>query len=298
MDIFKASKINDIIRIEEILLSDNSIINDLDDNGLTALHIAATFNNLETTILLLKYGALLNIQDYENGWTPLHRAFYFNHFKLASLLILAGAQLEDHETSEDYKTNVLPRKERWREIKNIINWKKGIDHDGNSPLDLLSCLLSKYLTDAKENLTLNSTNVLSFGKADFILGVPLPKSTFDVFKPKCVQDLLNETIIEIAANKYHTIALTKDGEIFSWGHGRSGRLGHNSELSAPLPVLVKGLNDIKFVKIAAGLNHTLALTENGLVYSWYILLLYTLLILLLLLLLYNIGEAIGLVSLV
>ena len=275
MDLFKASQINDVIRIEEILTpvnekDDNIItINDRDDNGLTALHIAATFGHIETTLLLLKYGASLNLHDTENGWTPLHRAFYFHHFKLASLLILAGAQLEDHEKPEDYKTNVLPRKERCRELKNINNWKQGIDHDGNSPLDLLSCLLSKFLSDAKENLELNSTSLQSFGKADFMLGVPLPKSTFDVFKPKCVQDLLNETIIDVAANKYHTVALTKDGEIFTWGHGRSGRLGHNSEASAPSPVLVKGLNGIKIVKIAAGFNHTLALTENGLVYSWY-----------------------------
>ena len=82
-------------------------------------------------------------------------------------MILAGAQLAEYETPQDYKTNVLPRKERWREIKSINNWKQGIDHDGNSPLDLLSCSLSKHLADTKSNL--ECTNILSFGKAVMVL---------------------------------------------------------------------------------------------------------------------------------
>jgi len=268
MDLFKAAKANDFTRIDEILTSDinSNIINDRDDNGLTALHIAVTYGHIEATIKLIKHNALLNLADYENGWTPLHRSFYFNHFKLSCILILAGAQLAEHETPQDYKTNVLPRKERWREIKAIDNWKQGIDHDGNSPLDLLSSSLSKHLAEAKENL--QCTNILSFGKADFILGVPLPKASSDIFKPKCVQDLLNETVVEIATNKYHSIALTTLGEIFTWGHGRSGRLGHGDEVSVPSPLALRGLNGIKFVTVAAGLNHTLALTEQGAVFSW------------------------------
>ena len=268
MDLFKAAKANDFIRIDEILTSDinSNIINDRDDNGLTALHIAVTYGHIEATIKLIKHNALLNLADYENGWTPLHRSFYFNHFKLSCILILAGAQLAEHETPQDYKTNVLPRKERWREIKAIDNWKQGIDHDGNSPLDLLSSSLSKHLAEAKENL--ECTNILSFGKADFILGVPLPKASSDIFKPKCVQDLLNETVVEIATNKYHSIALTTLGEIFTWGHGRSGRLGHGDEVSVPSPLALRGLNGVKFVTIAAGLNHTLALTADGAVFSW------------------------------
>jgi alpha-tubulin suppressor-like RCC1 family protein len=69
---------------------------------------------------------------------------------------------------------------------------------------------------------LDCTSVLSFGKADFTLGVPLPNSVADV-RPRLIETLTCESIIQLVASRYHSLALTKEGEVYSWGHGRAGR---------------------------------------------------------------------------
>jgi hypothetical protein len=43
-------------------------------------------------------------------------------------------------------------------------------------------------------------------------------------------DLLNaKQVVEVSAGKFHSLARTKSGLVLSWGHGRSGRLGHGDE---------------------------------------------------------------------
>ncbi len=64
------------------------------------------------------------------------------------------------------------------------------------------------------------------------------------------------------------MALTQDGRVFSWGHGKAGRLGHGSEDTHAEPSLIQSLAHLKMVQVAAGENHSLAVTDSGVVYSW------------------------------
>lgn len=78
-------------------------------------------------------------------------------------------------------------------------------------------------------------------------------------------------IIQIAAGKYHSMALNQNGEVFTWG--APGALGHpkaqwwhlNQE-ACPQPMKIKSLSNVK--AIASGDLHCVALTENGEVFSW------------------------------
>ncbi|KAK6161879.1 hypothetical protein DH2020_001720 [Rehmannia glutinosa] len=76
-------------------------------------------------------------------------------------------------------------------------------------------------------------------------------------------------IISIAAGEAHTLALTGDGKVYSWGRGTFGRLGTDSEEDRHLPVRVSffGSDDgredeLKIVGIAAGAYHSLALADG------------------------------------
>ncbi|KAK6161889.1 hypothetical protein DH2020_001730 [Rehmannia glutinosa] len=76
-------------------------------------------------------------------------------------------------------------------------------------------------------------------------------------------------IISIAAGEAHTLALTGDGKVYSWGRGTFGRLGTGSEEDRHLPVRVSffGSDDeredeLKIVGIAAGAYHSLALADS------------------------------------
>ncbi|KAL0318384.1 UNVERIFIED_CONTAM: putative E3 ubiquitin-protein ligase HERC2 [Sesamum angustifolium] len=80
---------------------------------------------------------------------------------------------------------------------------------------------------------------------------------------------LSRKIISIAAGEAHTLALTADGKVYSWGRGTFGRLGTGSEEDRHFPVRVSffGSDDeredkLKIVGIAAGAYHSLALADS------------------------------------
>ena len=43
--------------------------------------------------------------------------------------------------------------------------------------------------------------------------------------PVRLDALRKELVVQIAAAKFHSAAVTKDGRLFTWGFGRGGRLG-------------------------------------------------------------------------
>lgn len=43
--------------------------------------------------------------------------------------------------------------------------------------------------------------------------------------PVRLDGLRKELVVQIAAAKFHSAAVTKDGRVFTWGFGRGGRLG-------------------------------------------------------------------------
>lgn len=92
--------------------------------------------------------------------------------------------------------------------------------------------------------------------------------------PTRVEAFAGERIVAVSAAKFHSVALTDSGAVYTWGFGRSGRLGHGDSLihsgvgAAILPRAVAGLGGVRVVAVAAGKHHTLAAADAGDVYSW------------------------------
>ncbi|XP_041662616.1 stress-associated endoplasmic reticulum protein 2 isoform X2 [Cheilinus undulatus] len=61
---------------------------------------------------------------------------------------------------------------------------------------------------------------------------------------------------------------TLETEVWSWGRGSEGQLGHGDQLARLQPLCVKSLTGEEVIKVAAGSHHSLALTANCQVYSW------------------------------
>ncbi len=80
-----------------------------------------------------------------------------------------------------------------------------------------------------------------------------------------------QRIVAVVAGEYHSLALSASGTVFSWGLNFDGQLGDGSGLDSSLPVALNRTNLFAgkaVIAIAAGLGHSLALTEDGVVYAW------------------------------
>jgi len=80
-------------------------------------------------------------------------------------------------------------------------------------------------------------------------------------------------IIAISAGNNHSLALKSDGTVWAWGYNGYGQLGNSTTNSSSTPVQVKssllGISNLTGITaISAGASYSLALKNDGTVWSW------------------------------
>ncbi|XP_047141184.2 probable E3 ubiquitin-protein ligase HERC1 isoform X1 [Hydra vulgaris] len=85
-------------------------------------------------------------------------------------------------------------------------------------------------------------------------------------------NLFNQNIDQISSSKgsdSHTLALTKNGVVYSWGDGEFGKLGHGNVATQKLPKVIRGVFKNQIITfISAGSRHSAAITKDGDLYTW------------------------------
>ncbi|XP_008778209.1 uncharacterized protein LOC103698035 [Phoenix dactylifera] len=223
-----------------LLKKNGGNINSRNAFGLTPLHIATWRNHVPILKRLLAAGADPDARDGESGWSSLHRALHFGHLAAASALLQFGASL----TLEDSKCR--------------------------TPVDLLSGPVSQVVGNALDSA---ATEVFSWGSGtNYQLGT----GNAHIQKLPCKVDALQGSYIKIiAASKFHSVAVGSNGELYTWGFGRGGRLGHpdfdihsgQAAVITPRQVTL-GLGSRQVKSIAAAKHHTVIATESGEVFTW------------------------------
>ena len=78
--------------------------------------------------------------------------------------------------------------------------------------------------------------------------------------PTRVEGKLSKSFVEeIACGAYHVAVLTARTEVYTWGKGANGRLGHGDTDDRNSPTLVEALRDKQVKSIACGTNFTAAI---------------------------------------
>jgi alpha-tubulin suppressor-like RCC1 family protein len=82
--------------------------------------------------------------------------------------------------------------------------------------------------------------------------------------PTLVEELFGMHVVGISAGVLHSTAITKDGDLFSWGKGWYGQLGqgHSRDTRVPKKVWIPETVDDHVIMAAAGMQHTLILTRD------------------------------------
>ncbi|CAB1456191.1 unnamed protein product [Pleuronectes platessa] len=112
-----------------------------------------------------------------------------------------------------------------------------------------------------------SGDVFSWGAAENAkLGMLLDLKKTHI-RPSQVHIPMRVPVIHVACGNVHSLALTKGGDVFSWGSNTHGQLGLGKEVALQhMPFRVVALSGVPVTQIAAGASHTLFLTLAGLVY--------------------------------
>lgn len=203
--------------------------------SMTALLRRAVWqNDLETVESLLERNPSHVLKaDDESGWTVLHSALYFGHLRIAARLWSKGSSLDV------------------------------LDVNDRSPLELISKELPSRCT--------LRTDVFSWGSGtNFQLGTG---NNGTQLTPRRIESLTNHKIVDLAASKFHSMALSEKGQVYTWGWASNGRLGHSesqfrSNHAQIFPRIVNKLIDLPIVAIAAAKHHSIAVTATGVVFSW------------------------------
>ncbi|XP_022862486.1 PH, RCC1 and FYVE domains-containing protein 1-like isoform X1 [Olea europaea var. sylvestris] len=91
----------------------------------------------------------------------------------------------------------------------------------------------------------------------------------DVLHPKLIDALSNTNIELVACGEYHTCAVTLSGDLYTWGDGHCGLLGHGNEVSHWVPKRVNGpLEGIHVSSISCGPWHTAVVTSAGQLFTF------------------------------
>ena len=80
----------------------------------------------------------------------------------------------------------------------------------------------------------------------------------------------NTTWTQVACGLFHTAAVSSDGEVFTWGYGYYGQLGHGDRKDRTVPTKVEIPGGEAIVKVACGDEHTAAVTATGKCFTWYV----------------------------
>lgn len=128
--------------------------------------------------------------------------------------------------------------------------------------------------------------VYSFGGGSFgqlglgaVSKMPLDSDSYPFMPtPTRIESLNGIDIVDISCGDSHTMAIDKEGKLYSWGAAACGQLGIDNLATLPKdgegnpyeadPKLVTFFENMKVIQVSCGESHTLVLIEGGIVFSF------------------------------
>ena len=109
--------------------------------------------------------------------------------------------------------------------------------------------------------------IFTFGCAlDGLTGHGTISSTIDV--PRALFDLTSKKVMSVSVGYFHSACITYIGEVYTWGDGCDGKLGHGDKFSHRTPKCVDALSVLGVKLISCGRKHTAVCTKDGSVYTF------------------------------
>ncbi|CAH0559582.1 unnamed protein product [Brassicogethes aeneus] len=87
--------------------------------------------------------------------------------------------------------------------------------------------------------------------------------------PRIIKSLAKHVVLQIACGQRHSVALSNNGDILTWGANNFGQLGQGAiSPLVTIPTAVATLQGVPISFITCGGNHTLVISKSGAVFGW------------------------------
>lgn len=134
-----------------------------------------------------------------------------------------------------------------------------------SPIQVPSLTnITRIAAGGKHSLAMRADGVLFAWGSNQYGQLGIDSSDLNSLVP--VSAVIPGPVTEIAAGTEHSVALTDDGTVWTWGRNSVAQLGDGSLIDRRRPVALSGLEPV--VAVAAGEEHSLAVDQQGTVYGW------------------------------
>jgi len=86
--------------------------------------------------------------------------------------------------------------------------------------------------------------------------------------PRLVEGLRSVHVHRVVCGGHHSCAVSESGEVYTWGCGRDGQLGHGDTKDVYTPKPVRALQSKLIRNVSCAEHHVAAVSESGVLYTW------------------------------
>ncbi|XP_015425777.1 PREDICTED: inhibitor of Bruton tyrosine kinase isoform X4 [Myotis davidii] len=255
-----------------------------DDFGRNALHLVSSCGKKGVLEWLIEKGVDLLVKDKESGWTALHRSIFYGHIDCVWSLLKHGVSLYTQD-KEGLSALDLIMKDRPNHVvfKNTdptdvytwgdnTNFTLGHGSQNSKHHPELVDLFSRSGVYIKQVVLCKFHSVFLSQKGQVYTCGHGPGGRLGhgdeqtCLVPRLVEGLSGHNCSQVAAAEDHTIVLTEDGCIYTFGRNTFRQLGIIPPLSScnvPRQMQAKYLKGRTIIGVAAGRFHTVLWTKEA-----------------------------------
>eukprot|EP00927_Polykrikos_kofoidii_P007640 TRINITY_DN13142_c1_g1_i2.p1 TRINITY_DN13142_c1_g1~~TRINITY_DN13142_c1_g1_i2.p1 ORF type:complete len:734 (+),score=98.06 TRINITY_DN13142_c1_g1_i2:225-2426(+) len=117
--------------------------------------------------------------------------------------------------------------------------------------------------------TSTKAGVVVWGSSDHgQLGIGSLTAEDRALPPRLVEGLRSVHVRHVVCSGHYSVAVSESGEVYTWGCGKDGQLGHGDAKDVYAPKAVRSLQSKLIRSVSCAEHHIAAVSENGVLYTW------------------------------
>jgi len=87
-------------------------------------------------------------------------------------------------------------------------------------------------------------------------------------QPRIVEQLRSVHVRHVACSGHYSCGVSESGEVYTWGCGKDGQLGHGDTKDVYMPKAVRPLQSKLIRSVSCAEHHVAAVSESGVLFTW------------------------------